>query len=290
MANIDKIRLSGQTYDIVDSTAIHSLDGYWTSEQTNSAITAATAALAETIGEQGYQTSGDVQNAISGKADTSAVTSHTSDTTIHVTSADKSAWNAKVDSADIADFFDGAVYDSNSKRINFKHGDTVKAYIDATDFIKDGMVDNVEIKTITSGASQVTVLAITFNSDSGKEEIDIPISDIFDASNYYTKAETDAAIDAAIVEASGVTSATVQTMINSSISGKTDESAFTAHTGDSTIHVTSTDKTNWNGKADAATTLSGYGITNAYTKTEVDSALDGKNGVISLSGTTLIIS
>ena len=42
--------------------------------------------------------------AISGKADTSAVTAvnnvltaHTADTTIHVTSADKTAWNAKSD-------------------------------------------------------------------------------------------------------------------------------------------------------------------------------------------------
>lgn len=31
MAILDKIKVSGQTYDLVDSTAIHSLDGYWTS-------------------------------------------------------------------------------------------------------------------------------------------------------------------------------------------------------------------------------------------------------------------
>ena len=43
MSNIlDKIKLSGVTYDIIDSTAIHSLDGYWTSGQTSDAITAAT--------------------------------------------------------------------------------------------------------------------------------------------------------------------------------------------------------------------------------------------------------
>lgn len=40
----------------------------------NAAITAATGALAESIAGQGYQTASDVQNAISGKADTTAVT------------------------------------------------------------------------------------------------------------------------------------------------------------------------------------------------------------------------
>ena len=78
-------------------------------------------------------------------------------------------------------YFDGAEYDSNSKRINFKHGQTVKAYIDATAFIKDGMVSNVEI----SGGN----LVITFNADAGKETIYIPLTDIFNPENYYTKYE-----------------------------------------------------------------------------------------------------
>lgn len=92
-----------------------------------------------------------------------------------------------------ANFFDGAVYDSNSKRINFYHGSTsdsanIKAYIDATAFVKDGMVDNVEISN--------GYLVITFNTDAGKQAINIAISDIFDASNYYTKTEVDTALAA----------------------------------------------------------------------------------------------
>ena len=166
MANtLETLRVSGTQYTLVDSTAIHSLDGYYTSGQTNDAITAATAALAQTIAEQGYQTSGDVQSAISGKADTTALTS----------------------------YFGAVNYDSNTKRINFYNtstGGTVLAYVDATDFIKDGMVDSVEIKTI-SGASY---LAITFNADAGKEEIDIPLTDIFNPANYYDKTAIDAAL------------------------------------------------------------------------------------------------
>ena len=91
----------------------------------------------------------------------------------------------------IKDFFDGAEYNSTDKRINFKHGSTVKAYIDATDFIKDGMVDNVEVKAVNN----VTCLVITFNTDSGKEAINVPIADIFDATNYYTKSEIDTALN-----------------------------------------------------------------------------------------------
>lgn len=92
----------------------------------------------------------------------------------------------------VADYFDGAEYDSNSKRINFKHGNTVKAYIDATDFIKDGMVDDVAVTTPTSGDnSGVTCLVVTFNTESGKEDIEIPLSLIFDPSDYYNKDDAD---------------------------------------------------------------------------------------------------
>lgn len=45
---------------------------------------------------------------------------------------------------------------------------------------------------------------------------------------------------------------------------------LSTHTDDTNIHVTPTEKTTWNNKANKATTLSGYGITDAYTKTQVD--------------------
>ena len=57
------------------------------------------------------------------------------------------------------------------------------ARLDAVPFVKDGMVDTVSIVG--------TNLHITFNTDAGKQPIDIPISSIFDASNYYTKTEAD---------------------------------------------------------------------------------------------------
>ena len=47
----------------------------------------------------------------------------------------------------------------------------------------------------------------------------------------------------------GIDSGTVQSMIDESISGKTDESAFTAHASDTTVHTNATEKAGWDGKA-----------------------------------------
>ena len=271
---IDQIQLSGNTYQLRDNSAIHNLNGYWTSGQTQDAITAATGALAESIAEQHYQTSGDVQNAISGKADTTAVTEAVSgkaDTTA-VTAAIDAAVSGKADASDavnnvsfirkndgsellyyltrksgdypsakvlgigtgltldantqlkvdftkvakpsdipsVTGYADSVAYDTNTKYMKFYHGGTGGTEVfsfDASPFLIDGMVQNVEIKDVTISGESVTCLVISFNTDAGKQDINIPIADIFDASNYYTKDEVDA-----------------------ELSAKTDNSAFIAYT------------------------------------------------------------
>jgi hypothetical protein len=109
------------------------------------------------------------------------------------TTAKQSEWDGKVDPEDIEAFFDGAEYNSTDKKIYFKHGSDVitAATIDASDFIKDGMVSNVEIKEGTGGNIGKQCLVITFNTDAGHSPIEIPLTNIFDPSNYYTKAEID---------------------------------------------------------------------------------------------------
>ena len=262
MANtLDKIKLSGVTYDIIDATAVHSLDGYYTSGQTNDAITAATSALAETIGNMHYQTSGDVQSAIteavSGKVDATTYTAYTAAT-----------------AAELENYADAVKYDSNSKEMKFYNGGTggTEVYsFDASPFLIDGMVENVEIKTV---AGSGTCLVITFNTDAGKQDINIPISQIFDATNYYTKAEVDA-------ELSGKTNTATTSALNDVV---------TAHTANTDIHVTTTDKTTWSGKQDAL--VSGTNI-----KTIGGNSLLGSGNIdwpagmtASVSGTTLIFS
>ena len=250
MANISKLRLSGVTYTIVDETAIHDLSNYYTTAQTDSQITAATSALAQTIEEAGYQNASQVNAAITAVTNpiNATLTAHTANTEIHVTLANKEAWNAKLDAADVEGFFGAVNYDKESKRINFYNtstGGTVLGYVDATDFIKDGMVSNVEIKEV---AEKGVCLVITFNSDSGKQAIEIPISQIFDASNYYTKSQTDSAIAAYTYDKATI-----------------DQKVAEGGTFDPTQYYdkTATDNLLAN-KADKATT---------YTKNEVDNAI-----------------
>ena len=108
----------------------------------------------------------------------------------------------KANSADLLTLFDSAEYNSQTKKIVFKHGDTVLVQIDATDFIKDGMVSNVEIVN--------DKLVISFNTDAGKQNIEITLSDIFNPNNYYTKEQID----------------TKEQNINASIALKLDKETF----------------------------------------------------------------
>lgn len=288
MAILDKIRLSGTTYDIIDATAVHSLDGYWTTGETTAAITAATNALAESIAEQGYQTSGDVQNAITAVTNpiNNTLTAHTANTDIHVTIADKNAWNAKLDAADVEGFFGAVNYDSTSKRINFYNtstGGTVLAYIDASDFVKDSFLESVTIENRVISGESVPCLVFVWNTESGIEETVIPLSGIFDPNNYYTKTEIDnivTAITEDIEEAtSGKADTTAVTQIND---------ALTAHTSNSDIHVTTSDKSTWSGKQDALVnqvnikSINGTSILGSGDLT-VDTGLHAE-----VSGTTLI--
>lgn len=208
------------------------------------------------------ETNGVVNGAVSGKADTSAVTQ-------------------EVSSA-VAPLFGAVEYDSQTQRINFKHdatGQTI-AYVDATAFIKDGMVSNVEI---INGN-----LVITFNSDAGKQPISIPLTDIFNPANYYTTAQTQSyvsgftydkatidqkvaeggtfdpdlyydktATDALLAAKADTATTYTKTEVDNALSGKADTSAvtavndaLTAHTANTSVHVTSAEKTTWNNKSD----------------------------------------
>ena len=269
MSNIlNQIKLSGVTYQIEDSGALHTLDSAVTSEGTNAvagsgiynAITAATNALAEAVAEEmsgktdvsaftSYTSS--TESVLSGKAEQSdldtlsgTVTAHTSDTEIHVTTTDKSNWNAKADISDIPSvtgYADSVIYNSASKYVEFYHGGTGGTKVfeyDAAPFLIDGMVQNVEVKDVEISGETVTCLVISFNTDAGKQDINIPISEIFDASNYYTTAQTD-------------------TKISEATSGKVDTTTYTAYTA-------ATD-TVLSGKQDTLTPGAGIAIDTANT-------------------------
>lgn len=288
MAILDKIKLSGVTYDIIDATAIHSLDGYWTSGQTNNAITAATNALAETIAEEGYQNAEQVNAAITAITTpiNNTLTAHTANTDIHVTIADKAAWNAKVDEADIAGLFGNVNYDKTTQRINFYHestGGTVLAYIDASDFVKDAFLDTVVVDNRVIEGESVPCLVFTWNTDAGKSETVIPIGGTFNPENYYTKTQVDNIVTAITEDIEEATSGKADTSAVTQIND-----ALTAHTANTDIHVTTTDKSTWSGKQDAL--VSGTNIKTINNQSLLGSGNIDVQTLPTVQGTTLVFS
>ena len=80
--------------------------------------------------------------------------------------------------------FASVEYDENEKKIIFKNGEGDEVgYVDATDFIKDGMVSGASIEN--------GKLVITFNEESGSEDVELDLTDVFNPSNYYTATQCD---------------------------------------------------------------------------------------------------
>ena len=186
-------------------TEHQSLSAYSTTEQVEGMISAAT---------EDFVTSGEVEtqieNALSGLDLSDYYTSAQTNSAISAATEDMATetWVENqgylTEHQSLSGLFANAEYVSSAKTINFYDKDNVLVdTIDATDFIKDGMVDNVVISGNT--------LIISFNTDSGKEDIEIPLTDIFNPANYYTKTDID--------NKQYVNSGQVQTQIDAAISG-----------------------------------------------------------------------
>ena len=161
---------SGSYNDLTDKPTIPSLDGYATESWVENKHYLVASDIDGKADSSTVYTKVQVDNKLAGKADVNDIPTKTSDLTND---------SGFIDTTALSTLFDGAEYDSSTKRINFKHGSNILAYVDATDFIKDGMVESVVIEG--------GYVVITFNTDAGKEAIRIDITDIFDPSNYYDK-------------------------------------------------------------------------------------------------------
>ena len=121
------------------------------------------------------------------------INAHTANTDVHVTTAEKAAWNAKADLSDIPSvtpYADSVKYNSTTHFVEFYHGTTAGTKVfeyDASPFLIDGMVESVEVVTV----DDVKYLRVTWNSAAGGQVTDIPLGDLFDPSLYYTKEEID---------------------------------------------------------------------------------------------------
>lgn len=220
---------------------------------------------------------------------------------------DKRGSGGGSDPALAASAFTGVDYISSGNVIYFynKNGYEVGS-IDTSDFVIDGMVEDVYL----SG----TTLVIDFNTESGQQDIEVDLSDIFHPENYYTSAQTDTLIsnaktevyasgtsyaDAAIlaakndVYASGVSytnAAIAEIDLSSAVaSAKTytdgQVSALTAHLED-VEQVTASAYTDLNTRVVALSAASENFITssdiaNFVTSGQVETQITGKNYVTS---------
>lgn len=200
--------------------------------------------------------------------------------------------NDKIDK-EIADRKDEAIADaqyinnSGDAYIKFinANGEEVRR-IDAKPFIKDGLLNDVKLVDDPSNPGD-KALRFIFNTDSGKQDIYVPVGDIFEYDDYYTKTQIDAKETALNNAISAETAARQQA--DTTLQGNIDAEELARQQADTTLdgkiaaeksRAEGAEASLNNSKADKATTLAGYGITNAYTKTETDALLDGKQNVI----------
>lgn len=72
-------------------------------------------------------------------------------------------------------------YNTETKKINLEgFNSSIIASIDATAFIKDGMINTVELVTDPESHDPGTYLVITFNTDAGKDAIYLDVSSLID--------------------------------------------------------------------------------------------------------------
>lgn len=283
MANISKIKLSGTTYTLKDSNATQVIDvtqaQYEALEQAGTLdptalynITDATPVSLEDY-YTSAQTEAAIESATSGKTDTSAFTAHTADSIVHVTSADKTAWNGAVSdvatvsaataakaSATDLQTLSGKV-DTNeevvSRALNVLNTNKldVSAYTptDLSDYYTSAQTESA-ITSATSGKTDTS--AFTAHTADSTVHVTSQDKSNWNAKSDFSGSYTDLTDKPTIPTSASQLTNDAGYITSDAISGKTDTSAFTAHTADSVIHVSSADKTAWNGAVSDVATVS----------------------------------
>ena len=159
-----------------------------------------------------------------------------------------------------------AAYVSSSTTIDFYNASgSVVAQVDATAFIKDGMIEDVRIEN--------GYLIIDFNTESGIQDIEIPLTDIFDPSNYYDKTAVDGLLAdkadlSALTEDERVWGEALNDLnsrintVSGDVANKVDTSVYNTYTANTQTAI--------NAKANSADV---YNKSQVYTKAEVDEAI-----------------
>ena len=188
MADITKLRVNGVDYQIRDAQASAYTD-------------TATSALASAFDTK-----------LEGKADKTSLPSHivSSVTYQDANVGEDTRPSITVDGTKtVLNLANKLEWDSNAKALKLYSGNHLLATVDGSTWVKDGMVE--------SAAIVGNNLEITFNTDSGKEKISVPLTDIFNPDNYYDKATIDSKFENVSISDEYVKS------IENVISGSSDE-------------------------------------------------------------------
>ena len=197
----------------------------------------------------------------------SALTAHTANTVVHVTQEDKDKWNTPTD---LSKYYTKTEVDSKVNGIN----STIESYGQVTSQALNDLGTRLDdYGKVTS--QSLNDLSTKFGDYYTKTEVDTAISNVDvtgQLQNYYTKAEVDSkdsTIQTALDALSGDTKTKIDAEVAARVSGDNTlqvnidnvNSALTAHTANTTVHVTQADKDKWNRPTD---------LSNYYTKAEVD--------------------
>ena len=177
MADITKLRVNGVDYQIRDAQASAYTD-------------TATSALASAFDTK-----------LEGKADKTSLPSHivSSVTYQDANVGEDTRPSITVDGTKtVLNLANKLEWDSNAKSLKLYSGNHLLATVDGTTWVKDGMVESVAVVGNN--------LEITFNTDSGKEKISVPLTDVFNPDNYYNKTEIDSKLEGISVADEYVTS------------------------------------------------------------------------------------
>ena len=177
MADITKLRVNGVDYQIRDAQASAYTD-------------TATSALASAFDTK-----------LEGKADKTSLPSHivSSVTYQDANVGEDTRPSITVDGTKtVLNLANKLEWDSNAKSLKLYSGNHLLATVDGTTWVKDGMVESVSIVSNN--------LEITFNTDSGKEKISVPLTDVFNPDNYYNKTEIDSKFENVSISDEYVTS------------------------------------------------------------------------------------
>lgn len=204
-----------------------------------------------------------------GKTDVTAFTAHTADTTVHVSTSEKNTWNGKQDALSNASVLSGISasditnWNSKTSNVGTITGINMNGASKGTSGVVNlGTVITAETDpTVPAWAKETTKPSYTASEVGALPDttvIPTTVASLTDSGNY-TLTSTTNALSGTVTGHTADTAIHVTSNDKTAWNGKADNTAFTAHTASTSVHVSTSEKNTWNGKASASdlSTLSG---------------------------------